>query len=138
MLTLQASEAKLVELNYERYNYPSALVQKRMHTIYLKCSYYYEHKEIAKIVGLHPNTVTRTIKRFQSKGIEGLKELNYGTNLSKLDAHVTSLEEYFKENPPMSVAEASHRIEELTGIKRSPTQVRSFMKRIGMKRLKTG
>jgi transposase len=138
MLILQASKAELAELNYERYNYPSALVQKRMHTIYLKCAFSYPHKEIAKILGRHPNTITRDIKRFQSKGIDGLKELNYGTNVSELAAHGHSIEAYFKENPPMSIAEAKHRIEELTSIKRSPTQIRVFMKRIGLKRLKTG
>jgi len=138
MLTLQVSEAELAELNYERYNYPSPLVQKRMHTIYLIGAFNYEYQEIAAIVGRHPNTVTKDIQRFQSKGIEGLKELKYGTNVSALDEHTTTLEEYFKKHPPMSVAEAKHRIEELTGIQRSPRQVRAFMQRIGLKRLKTG
>jgi hypothetical protein len=37
-----------------------------------------------------------------------------------------------------SVSEAQAKIEELTGIKRSPTQIREFMKRIGLKRRKIG
>lgn len=138
MLILQVSEAILAELNYERYNYPSPLVQKRMHTVYLKGAFNYPHQEIAAIVGRHPNTVTKDLKCFQSKGIEGLKEVNYGTNVSEMDKHSTTLEAYFKKHPPMSVAEVKHRITELTGIQRSPTQVRAFMKRIGLKRLKTG
>jgi transposase len=55
-----------------------------------------------------------------------------------LEAHQTSLEEAFKANPPKTINEAVERIEQLTGIRRSPTQVRVFLKRLGMKRLKVG
>lgn len=43
-----------------------------------------------------------------------------------------------RKNPPASINQASSRIEELTGIKRSPTQVRVFLKKIGMKCRKVG
>jgi len=42
---------------------------------------------------------------------------------------VNSLEEYFRVNPPASIKEAQSEIEELTGIKRSETQVREFLKK---------
>jgi hypothetical protein len=44
----------------------------------------------------------------------------------------------FKEQPPKSIAEAQDRIEELPGIRRSPTQIRLFMKNLQMKYLKVG
>jgi len=37
------------------------------------------------------------------------------------------------QHPPVTVAEAGEKIAELTGIRRKPTQVRFFLKRIGMK-----
>ena len=49
-----------------------------------------------------------------------------------------SLESYFQQNPPPSIAEAPAKIEEQTGIKRSPTQVRAFLQRLGLKRPKVG
>ncbi len=52
--------------------------------------------------------------------------------------HRDTLEAYFREHPPHTTAQAQAIIEELTGIKRSPTQVRTFMKRIGMKCRKVG
>jgi hypothetical protein len=55
-----------------------------------------------------------------------------------LNKYSDILKDYFEENPPSNVAEASDAIEKLTGIKRSPTQVREFMKRIGMRCLKVG
>lgn len=138
MHTLNLSEAEIQHLNYERYFYPCPLVQKRMHCVYLKCALGYKHQEIGKIVGRHPNTITQDIKRFKSKGIEGLKEFNYGTNKSELAAYESSIKKLFEANPVSSVNEAIARIKELTGIERSPTQTRVFMKRIGMRFIKTG
>ena len=67
-----------------------------------------------------------------------MKELNFRRPESELADHRSSIEQFFKEIPPASVKEAASEIEKLTGIKRSNTQVRKFMKRIGMKRLKIG
>jgi len=39
------------------------------------------------------------------------------------------LETYFRENPPASIKEAQKEIEEITGVKRSETQVREFLKK---------
>ncbi len=138
MHTLNLSDAEIQQLNYERFYYPCPIVQKRMHSLYLKCAFDFEHKEIAKIINRHPNTITKDIKRFQSKGIEGLKQVNYGTNKSELDKHEDSIKKIFEDEPPASVKEAMERIKALTGIERSPTQTRMFMKRIGLKFIKTG
>ena len=48
---------------------------------------------------------------------------------SELDVHITSLEEHFRHHPPATIKEAQHEIEMLTGIKRSETQVREFLKK---------
>lgn len=138
MYILNCSEAEIQELNYERYYYPSPLVQKRLQVIYLRATTDLTNKMIGSIVGRHPNTITKDIKCYLSEGIEGLKSVNYGTNSSELLKHKTSIEAFFKENPPATIKEAQHRIEELTNISRSATQIRCFMKRIGLKRYKTG
>ena len=138
MHILNLDEAEIHQLNYERFHYPCPVVQKRMHAVYLKSVFTFEHKEIADLLDRHPNTITQDIKRYISKGIEGLKQVNYGTNKSKLAEHENSIKEIFEADPPASVKEAKQRIMDLTGIERSPTQIRVFMKRIGMKFIKTG
>ena len=138
MYILNPSKAEIQHLNYERYYYPNPLVQKRMHSVYLKCAFNLEHQEIGRIVGRHPNTVTQDIKCFECKGVEGLKQVKYGTNKSELAQFEGTLKAYFEANPPTSVKEVRQRIKEFTGIERSPTQIRAFMKRIGLKRIKTG
>lgn len=51
--------------------------------------------------------------------------------------HKQTIEQYFKKNPPASLAEASAKIEELTGvIKRGLTQTGKFLKSIGIKFIK--
>jgi len=138
MHTLKISEAEIQTLNYERFHYPCPVVQKRMHSVYLRAISSLKNKEIATILDRHANTITNDIKCYNSNGIEGLKQVNYGTNKSELDKHEKSIKEIFEASPPCSVKEARQRIKELTGIERSPTQIRAFMKRIGMKLLKTG
>lgn len=55
-----------------------------------------------------------------------------------MDQHAATLETYFKEHPPRTIAEARQVIQEQTGIERSPTQIQAFLKRIGMKCRKVG
>jgi hypothetical protein len=52
--------------------------------------------------------------------------------------HVVSVEAYFREHPPHSSPEAMRILEELTGIKRSRTQRRKCMNKLGMKFIKVG
>ena len=78
------------------------------------------------------------MKTYLRGGIESLKRLNYQGQASQLNQHQKTIEEYFRENPPRNSAEASSMIEKLTGIKRSPTQIREFMVRMGMKTRKIG
>ncbi|CDN17049.1 Mobile element protein [Richelia intracellularis] len=48
------------------------------------------------------------------------------------------MKEYFEKRPATSIAEASDAIEKITSIKRSPTQVREFLPRTGLRSLKVG
>src|SRR5207244_2133153 len=70
-------------------------------------------------------------------GIEALKVLQFHRPSSELEAHRDSIEASLREHPPTTIPEAVKRIEELTGLKRSPTQVGIFLKKLGLKRLKT-
>jgi transposase len=54
-----------------------------------------------------------------------------------MQAHHDTLEDYFREHPPATIPQAVKVIEQLTGLKRSPTQVGIFLKKLGLKRLKT-
>lgn len=138
MPQINLSEAEIQRLNYERFYYPCPFVQKRIHAVYLKASMDLSEVMIGKISGLHRHSVRRCIKSYQAGGFESLCQYNYGTNKSELENHSVSILKSFTERPPMSSREAKSRIEELTGISRSPSQVRAFMKRHGLRYIKTG
>jgi transposase len=132
MLTIQLTDTELHTLNDERFHHPCPIVQKRCHALYLKGKGY-RHTAIADILDIHPNSVTTYLKQYQKGGLDEVKRVNYGTNTSALHAHQTSLEETFHHHPPHSTNEALQRIEALTGIRRSPTRVKAWMKRVGLK-----
>lgn len=95
------------------------------------------HQQIARCVGISENTLRAYLKQYQTGGIAALVEVKFYRPSSELLEHKDSLEAHFRANPPTTVAQAIAQIEQLTGLKRSPTQVRLFLKNLGLKRLKT-
>ena len=125
---LELTSDVLKEVHYHRYNHPSPLVQRRMEAIWLK-GHSLPHGQIADLVGVTENTIRDYFDLYEQGGIEKLKELNYSGSESKLNVHITSLEAYFRENPPASIKEAQSKLETITGVKRSETQVAAFLKK---------
>ena len=118
----------LKELNYQRYNHLSPLVQRRMDALRLK-AHGMLHKEIAEVIGVAENTLRDYFELYQQGGIEKLKEINYYQPESELQQHIVSLEAYFREHPPATIKQAQHEVEIITGVVRSETQIREFLKK---------
>ena len=95
-------------------------------------------KYIAQIAGISGNTVRSYLRDYQAGGIEKLKEIQFYQPQSELKKHTKTMEDYFRKHPPATIKAARAIIEELTGIQRGLTQVRAFVKSIGMRFLKTG
>lgn len=137
MITIEFTAAEIEALNYERYCHPHHVVRRRMEVVWLKAQGL-EHKEIARLAAVSPNTMRSYLRLYQEGGIETLKELRFYQPCSELAAHAVTLEAHFREHPLATIKEAMHEIEALTGIKRSEPQVRQFLKRMGIKRRKVG
>jgi transposase len=118
----------LKELNYQRYNHLSPLVQRRMDALRLK-AHGMLHKEIAEVIGIVENTLRDYFELYQQGGIEKLKEINYYHPESELKRHIVSLEAHFREHPPATIKQAQHEVEIITGVRRSETQIREFLKK---------
>lgn len=118
----------IAEIRYQRYNHLVPLVQRRRETLLLK-AHNLSHEQIEEIVGVTGNTIREYFELYQQGGIEKLKEINYYKPEGELVKHIVSLEAHFRENPPASIKEAQQEIEEITGVKRSETQVREFLKK---------
>jgi len=136
MLQITFSEQDIQQLRYERYHHPHPRVQQKMEALLLK-SQGLPHHIIADCVDVCENTLLAYFRAYQTGGIDALKQINFYRPESALETHRDSLEAYFHQHPPTTIAEAAAVIERLTGIQRKPTQVRVFLRKLGLKRLKT-
>lgn len=137
MLTLNISQADIVSANYERIHNPVQTIRKRMDAIYWS-SQGYSRQEVAERSLVHRNSVKNYIKLYHKGGLEALKTFQYKGYDGLLCSHRITLEAYFREHPPRTAKEAAAKVEELTGQALSVEEVRRFMRKIGMKPLKTG
>jgi len=137
MIELEFSSEVVKQLHYERRYHPHPRVRQRLEAVYLK-AIGSQHQEIGRIVGISQKTLRGYLRMYQAGGVEALKALNFNRPKSALDDHRQQLKAEFEIRPAKSINEAVQRIEKLTGIRRSPTQVDKFLKNMGLKRLKVG
>lgn len=137
MLRLEFSESEQQALTYERYHHPHPRVQQRMEALWLK-SQGVPHHQIARLCRISGNTLRAYLKRYQAGGVEALKHVSFHRPQSALQAHRETLEAHLREHPPQTINEAVTVLATLTGIRRSPTQVRRFLKQLGLQCLKVG
>jgi transposase len=111
----------------ERFYHPNPRVQRRMEILWLK-QHGETHERIAELSGTSRRTVQRLLDLFVAGGLDAVRRFEEKGRSNALEPHHLSLEEEFRQRPPKVVAEACDRIEQLTGIRRQPTQVRLFLR----------
>ena len=84
MLQLNLSKAEIKMLNYERFYYPSPIIQKRIHAVYMKSTIKATNTTIGLLTGLKRQCVSHWIRVCQIGGFDSLCQFNYGTNTSEL------------------------------------------------------
>jgi transposase len=131
MRPITFSEADLAALAEERYHHPDPRVQRKMEVLWLK-HHGETHERIAVLASVSRSSVQRYLDDYLQGGLDEIRRCRAKGSTSQLDAHAASLEEHFRQCPPRSVKEARQLIKERTGIQRGLTQVRRFLRRIGM------
>src|SRR5512135_3714707 len=137
MIHIDFTPEQIDALHHERFHHPHPRVQLKMEAVYLK-SQGLPHHEICRLARISENTLRTYLRPVQEGGVERLKRFDWAGTASDLDEHRQTLEDSFRENPPRSTGEAAAAIERITGIRRSLTQVRSFLKGMGLKFRKLG
>lgn len=131
------TEADKSVLAVQRYSHPHPLVQRKMEVLWLK-SQDVSNEKILQLASISRATLFRYYNDFREGGIEKLQQLDFHQPKSQLEEYTSSLEAYFLEHPPATVKEAADVMEKLTGIKRSETQVRRFLRSLGLRPRKIG
>src|SRR5438132_3723426 len=121
----------LSAIAFERYYHPEPFVQRKLEVLWLK-SQGLTHDAIARLAGVSRSSVQRYLRAFLGGGLDAIRCYPWKGQRGALDNHRTSLEEYFRQHPPRSVRQAQRLIEERTGVRRGPTQVRLFLRRLGL------
>lgn len=128
---LELTTEVLEKLNSLRTNGETKKIRQKASAIYLRAI----GKNIPFIMvaaKLSNKTIISHVKAFIKQGINYIFENNYnGNNVSELDKFEEIILSDFAENPPSTIREATSRIEKLTAIKRSGTQVRTWLKKRG-------
>ena len=119
-------------VNDERTFHPNARVREKMLVLWLLHSGF-TRQEAAQVVGVGRATVQRYVAAFREGGLDGLRQWNVNRPVSEMAAYRELIRESFEKQPVCTVAEAGERIFQLTGLRRGPSQVRKFLKDLGLK-----
>ena len=129
-IELTAEEQDIV--NAERDGHPDAHVRRKMLVLWLlHCGL--AREKAALVARLGRATVQRYVAAFRDGGLDGLRRWEVKGPVSDLAAHTEAIRQEFTRQPARTVAEAAQRIEDLTGIRRQPSQTRHFLKGLGLK-----
>ena len=125
-LRVRLTEEEQRVVNEERVSHPNERIRERMHNGVTR-------QKAAKIVGVGRATVQRDVAAFRDGGLDGLRRWDPNRPESEMAAFRESIRESFEKQPVRTVAEACDRIFQLTGLRRGPSQVRKFLKDLGLK-----
>jgi transposase len=128
-ITFTAADVQAIA--HERYHHPDPRVQRHLEILWLK-HHGFTHQRIATLAGCSRRTIQRTLSEYLEGGLARIHQVPAKEAHSELDDHRVSLAEFFKEHPVRGVKHARHLIEQRTGIRRGLTQVRLFLRRLGL------
>jgi transposase len=127
---LTEDEQRIV--NVERESHPLSHVRRKMLVLWsLHCGL--KRQQAAKLAVVGLATVERYVAAYRDGGLDGLRRWEVQGPVSDLAAYGDTIRESFERQPVSTIAEACVRIEQLTGLQRGQTQVRRFLKGLGLK-----
>ena len=129
---VRLDEQQLRVVNEERSSHPDARVREKMLVLCLLHNGV-TRQAAARIVGVSRATVQRYVAAFRDGGLDGLRRWDPNRPVSEMAADRDLIRESFGKRPACTVAEVGERIFQLTGLRRSPSQVRKFAKDMGLK-----
>ncbi len=137
MIQIQFSQQQQDELFNEFRQDENGNIRIRCLALHLK-SKGLPHATIGDICRISRPTLSSYFKFWQKGGKDQLADVKFYRPESELMKFEEALKKEFEAHPPQNSNEAKEKIKEITGIERCPTQVRIFMKKIGMKIRKVG
>ena len=112
-------------------------MRQRLEALYLQ-SEGWSHQAIGASVGITKPTLIGYLRRYPEGGWAALTACRFRRTRSALAPHEATIVLAFTRQPPATLAEASTRMAERTGLERSPAPVGQGLQQFGWKRRQTG
>lgn len=130
-IALSEDEQRIVRA--ERDSHPVACVRRRLQVLWsLHCGL--SREQAAKVAGVTVSTMQRDVSMYRGGGLDALRTSGQEYRpISDLAQYTDIIRQSLQEQPARTIAEAYERIKKLTGVERRPTQVRRFLRSIGLK-----
>jgi transposase len=131
VIKIDFNDSDIEALRSLHQKHPHPTVRRRAHVLLLK-SASIPHAKIAKISGYCENTVRHYLKIYKSEGIAGLEKVNFYKPEPKLKPFESIVREYIENTPPTHISKACGDIKKLTKVSIKPTQMRAYLKSLGV------
>ena len=132
MLKVVLSQEARIQLQDLHQNHIHPHIRRRAFVLLLR-SENTANDRITNITGLCENVIIGYVHRYLNGGIESLTELKFRKPESQLQPFDEQIKQHFEEKPVASIAHACKEVEELTGLTLKNTQIRSYLKGLGIK-----
>jgi transposase len=137
MIQIEFTPLEIEELLEAKERNAHPKIRKKAEVLYLK-ALKFPHAQIQKIADISRPTLAAYLSDYKKEGLKSIFTLKFYTPQSELDKYMPELKAYFEQHPPCNSLESQMIIEKKTSIKRSLTQIRAFLGRMGLKIRKTG
>ena len=127
-IKIQLSPEQLDRVRRDWHQHQHAVVRRRLHILWLRHKGY-KVDPIMEVLDCSRRTVQNTFALFDKKGLEALYDYEPHGPSSNLDPYIEILKKHFAENPVRTSAEAALVVERITGIKKSPSALRTWLKK---------
>ena len=116
----------------DRDTHPDPVVRRKMLVLWA-VHLGHPRQQAADLAHVGIATAKRYVLAYRDGGRDGLRRCNPHVPTSELADHAEAIRQSLAGHPVRTTAEAADRIEELTGIRRGPTQARTFLAGLGFR-----
>jgi transposase len=132
VLALSFTENAVGKLREIAMNHPHDFVRRKGLAVLLK-SQHFSTRQISDTLGICENTVLNYLHDWQEGGVQKLTEVRFYQPQSELKAFDDEVKAYLSKSPPSTLKQACAEIAQLTGIHRKETQMRHYLKSLGLR-----
>ena len=134
-ITLSVSERAVLRDLHQ--NHIHTVIRERAHVMLLR-SENIPNNRISIITGLSETTIIHYAHQYLENGVSWVTTLNFRKPVSQLQSFDEVIKAYFEKNPVSTISQACKEVEKLTGATVKNTQMRAFLKKLGIKWRKVG